>query len=101
MATRAEQETVIRWDRDEQLVHVWSADPVVWRRMARLGFVVREETRYAKTGEVSGRFYVPIPLADFRWGKRRQSSPAQRAAGQKAIEKAREAYGRQKVNGGT
>ena len=26
--TRAEQETVMRWDREDDEVHVWSASPV-------------------------------------------------------------------------
>jgi hypothetical protein len=37
--TRAEQETVIRWDEDERVVHVYSASPKTWRRMARLGII--------------------------------------------------------------
>jgi hypothetical protein len=63
--TRAEQETVLRWDEDEQLVHVWSASPVTWRKLARLGIEPHRETRRA--GEVTGRFYR-VPLARFRWG---------------------------------
>jgi hypothetical protein len=63
--TRAEQETVLRWDEDEKLVHVWSASPVTWRKLARLGIEPHRETRRA--GEVTGYFYR-VPLARFRWG---------------------------------
>jgi hypothetical protein len=35
--TRAEQETVIRWDREEQAVHIWTADRAVMRKLDRLG----------------------------------------------------------------
>ena len=66
--TRAEQETTIRWDDEEQTVHIWSASPTTWRKMARLGVApARETTRH---GRPSGRFYV-LPLAAFRWGLKR------------------------------
>ena len=55
--TRAEQETLIRWDAEEREVHVWSADPAVWRQLARLGVAVLEETRPSGSSEVTGRFY--------------------------------------------
>ena len=81
--TRAEQETVIRWDREEQQVQIWTADPVVWRKLERLGIAVREETHAQRTGEPTGRFYTPIPLARFRFGLKRERTPAQRAAAQR------------------
>jgi hypothetical protein len=68
--TRAEQETVLRWEEDEKLVHVWSASPVTWRKLARLGIEPHRETRRAD--EVTGRFYR-VPLARFRWGLKRAS----------------------------
>lgn len=67
--TRAEMETVIRWDREEQVVQIWSADPVTWRKMARLMLEPIKETRFPG-GPVSGRFYR-LPLTRFRWGLRR------------------------------
>ena len=33
----AEQETVVRWDREGECVHLWSASPVTWRKLERLG----------------------------------------------------------------
>jgi hypothetical protein len=66
--SRAEQETVIRWDRADDAVHLWSASPVTWRRLERLGIrPVRETTCQ---GSVSGRFYQ-IPVSRFRWGLKR------------------------------
>jgi hypothetical protein len=62
---KAERETVIRWDEEERVVHVWSASPAVWRKLARLGIGVVRETK--RGTEVSGRFYR-VPLAQFRWG---------------------------------
>lgn len=66
--TRAEQETILRWDREADAVSVWSASPITWRRMARLGIPPIRETRAA--GQVSGRFYQ-IPVSRFRWGLKR------------------------------
>ena len=67
--TRAEQETVIRWDEDEQEVRVWSASPRTWRRMARLGVAAHRET--TMSGKPSGRFYR-VPAGLFRWGTKRK-----------------------------
>ena len=68
--TRAELETVIRWDRDERTVHLWSADPQVWRRAARLGLVVLRES-YWPGKAVAGRWYE-IQAGRFRWGLKRK-----------------------------
>ena len=50
-------------------MHVWSASPVIWRKLERLGIPARRETRFA-SGMVSGRFYT-IPVARFAWGLKR------------------------------
>jgi hypothetical protein len=73
--TRAEQETTIRWDREGEEVHVWSASPVTWRRLARLGIRPIRET------PVSGRGYR-IPVSRFRWGLKRVGvrAPGRRVA---------------------
>jgi hypothetical protein len=39
--SRAEQETIIRWDRDSDEATVWTAAPSVRNRLRRLGFDVR------------------------------------------------------------
>ena len=68
--TKAEQETTFRWDLEERVVHVWSAQPEVWRKMARLG-VVERRTPSMQAGLVVGRWYA-LPLAGFRWGVKRK-----------------------------
>jgi hypothetical protein len=88
--TRSEQETVIRWDEEEKVVHVWSASPVTWRKMARLGIQPTKET--TTRGEPSGKFYT-VPLEGFRWrlkstragnpGNLRKRPPASPDAGNK------------------
>ena len=72
--TRAEQETVLRWDREGVHVHLWSASPVTWRKLERLGIPTARETR-AFGDAVSGRFYT-IPLSRFRWGLKRVGTRA-------------------------
>ena len=88
--TRAEQETTIRWNEDDKVVHVWSASPVTWRKMARLGLPpVRGSVI---DGHEAGRFYR-VPLSRFRWGLKsetRAESGRQRAAqGPPAFQKRR------------
>jgi len=75
--TRAEQETVISWDREEQMVHIWTADPVTQRKMEKLGIEPVKETHAQDNGELTGRFYE-LPLARFAWGLKRQMSESQR-----------------------
>lgn len=83
--TRAEQETTIRWDAEEQIVHIWSAQPKVWRRMVKLGV---RESRPASTmeGKPVGRWYT-VPLDRFRWGVRRAGG--KRAGNPAALAQAR------------
>jgi hypothetical protein len=78
--TRAEQETVLRWDREADQVDVWSASPVTWRRCERLGIPATRETKWSG-GAVAGRAYR-IPLDRFRWGLRRVAAkvPGRRVA---------------------
>jgi hypothetical protein len=71
--TRAEQETVLRWDRGDDHVHIWSASPVTWRKLDRLGIRPTRETSYQ--GVVSGRCYR-IPVSRFRWGLKRVGTQA-------------------------
>ena len=73
--TRAEQETVLRWDREDDQVSVWSASPVTWRRMERLGIRPTRETRCQ--GRVSSRSYR-IPVSRFRWGLKRAGVSARK-----------------------
>ena len=68
--TRAEQETILRWDEDEQMVSLWSASPRTWRKAAKLGLIPVKVTQYR--GEVTGHFYE-LPLSRLRWGLKRDS----------------------------
>jgi hypothetical protein len=55
-------------------VHVWSASPVTWRKLERLGITAGRETRLPG-GAVSSRFYR-IPVDRFAWGLKRQGVKA-------------------------
>jgi hypothetical protein len=89
--TLAEQETIIRWDREDPLVHLWSANPVTWRKLARLGIRPTRETA-TKDGAPTGKFYT-VPLARFRWGLKPEGQRPRRG-NPEALQKAREARGR-------
>ena len=41
MVTKAEQETVIRWDREQRIVQLYTADPAQARRWVQLGYDVK------------------------------------------------------------
>jgi hypothetical protein len=62
--TQAEQETVVRWDREGDYVHVWSASPVTWSEArpasSRSG---RRPVRARSLGAVLRHPRQPIPLA--------------------------------------
>ena len=45
---------MFRWDEEDKLVHVWTASPVTWRKLARLGIDAHRET--TRGGQVTGRF---------------------------------------------
>jgi hypothetical protein len=83
--TRAEQETVIRFDRAAPAAHLFSASPVVWRKLARLG--LEPVRRSTVRGVEVGRFYR-VPLARLRWGIRREGQ-AKRAGNAAALAIAR------------
>ncbi len=63
--TRAEQETIIRWDREDSQVHLFSANPAIWRKLTRLG--IEPVRRSTVQGEEAGRFYT-FPVTLLRWG---------------------------------
>jgi len=75
--THAEQETIIRWDREDPQAHIDSANPAVWRKLARLG--IEPDRRATRKGRETGRFYV-VPVALLRWGLKSEARAAARRA---------------------
>lgn len=55
----------MRWDEDTKQVSIWTASPVTWRKLARLGIRPHRET--LRDGEPTGKFYR-LPFSEFRWG---------------------------------
>ena len=63
----SERETILRWDAHKDVVHVYTASPVVDRKIKKAGHQpTRDQTR---KGAWSGSFYV-IPYKSLRWGVR-------------------------------
>jgi hypothetical protein len=69
--TLHEHETIIRWDLAERIVHIWSSQPAVWRRLERLDVSIRRSS--TSHGVETGRWYT-LPLDQFRWGLKRQGT---------------------------
>jgi hypothetical protein len=63
--TQAEQETVLRWDREGDYVHVWSASPVTGRKLSTGSASSRSGRRSVRRGlgAVLRHPRQPIPLA--------------------------------------
>lgn len=61
--TRAEQETIIRWDEEEQVAHCYTCSPRIQRLWARKGYTVEPDP--AK----DGGFRTKLPFRMIRWGK--------------------------------
>ena len=71
--TRAEQETIIRYDGETDAVSIFTGHPPTHRRLERAGYPA------FRTSTVRGQevgWFHRVPLADFRWrvGARRRVS---------------------------
>jgi hypothetical protein len=64
--TRAEQETIVRWDQEERVVHLYTANPAQARRWARLGYPVEVNGRYPHGEPHSWRAQMPVEAIRFR-----------------------------------
>lgn len=85
--TLAEQETIIRWDREDPQVHLFSANPAIWRKLTRLG--IEPVRRSTVQGEEAGRYYV-FPVAVLGWGLKRARQPGRPGGNPEALARARE-----------
>lgn len=88
--TNSELETVFRWDAEDDVVAVWTAQPPVKRKLEKAGYEPYRVSTQA--GEPVGWFFK-IPLAEFRWRagsrKSRVMSPEQRKAAGERLAAAR------------
>jgi hypothetical protein len=63
--TKAEQETIIRWDQEERTAHLWTAYEAAARRWGRMGYPVRV---YSRTMDGTPRSWsAEVPLDAIRW----------------------------------
>jgi hypothetical protein len=84
-----EQETVIRWDMEDEVVTIWTAHPNTAKKLRRLGFDPQvfgyyRPSKKSKSGVKKPRSWeCRVPLSRFRWGKTaapRKYSEAQHTA---------------------
>jgi hypothetical protein len=62
LRTRAEQETVIRFDREEWIAHLYTADPFMKARWVRKGYPVQPDRQTASGWSAD----VPVAALTFR-----------------------------------
>jgi hypothetical protein len=77
--TKAEQETIIRWDQDERVLHLYTACPREARKWERLGYAVEVYGR-TQTGEPRG-WRAQAPLEALRLRRVVNGSVAMRRRG--------------------
>jgi hypothetical protein len=79
--TKAEQETIIRWDQEERLAHLYTAYPPEARRWERLGYPVRV---YSRTQNGTPRTWAAdVPIAAIRLRRLRDGQLVRRRGHQK------------------
>jgi hypothetical protein len=69
---KAEKETVFRWDSEEQIVHIFTCHPRVWRRLERKDYTPVES--HVRGDREVARSYR-VPLSCFRYGFRAADQP--------------------------
>lgn len=82
--TNAERETIIRWDDEEKIAHIWTNSPVTMRKLGALIEKFPETYRAEPSQEDEMRLSVQKKFV--RFGK--PASEAQKAAGKQKIEAA-------------
>ena len=65
--TRAEQETILRFDPAERILHLFTADPFVAKRWRKLGYTLLPTSF---DGEAEASWQGTAPLGAFRHPKR-------------------------------
>ena len=76
--TRRERETIIRWDAEEQVAYIDTANPVDIRKLDRLVEEFPDTYRCVKVDEKYGAKKYKVPASFIRYGK--PASEARKAA---------------------
>jgi hypothetical protein len=79
MITKAEQETILRWDQEERVLHLYPAYPAAARRWERLGYAV-DVCGLTRTGEPLG-WRAQAPLEALRLRRLMDGKVARRPRG--------------------
>ena len=66
MSTKMEQETILRWDQHDRIVHLYTAYPAEVRKWARLGYLVEVCGRTPKGVPRSWRAQAPLEAVRLR-----------------------------------
>ena len=77
--TRAETETTIRWDTEEKIAHIYTADPISTRKLDKL-CAERPDTYRLVRRDANGAWYE-APAKMIKFGK--PASEARREAGRR------------------
>ena len=75
--TRAEQETILRWAADEDVVSIFTAHPPTKRKLERAGY---QPHKVSTQGGVEVGWFYRVPISELRWrvgAKKRKASAAQ------------------------
>lgn len=78
--TRAEQETIIRWDEEEQVAHCYTCSPRILRLWTKRGYDIEPDP------SKDGGYRTKLPFRLVRWGKPMSDAQKQsylRRAGQR------------------
>lgn len=82
--TKYEQETIINYNRGEREVSIYSADPVVIRKLDALCeeqpnvYRLEKEWKEMDSGEICGKSYILSDKRLIRFGKKREYTEEQR-----------------------
>lgn len=77
--TKAEQESIFRWDSEEEVVHVYTCHPPVRRKLVKAGYSSIKSCKQ-RGKETSWSFRVPLDQFRWRIGRRKQTGGRQFAA---------------------
>ena len=74
--TKYERETVIRWNEEENVAHIWTASGSTYRRLVKRGFVpVREDAHSAWFQVPKSQVKLPRPKSEKRAEQSRLRMP--------------------------
>lgn len=77
--TLPERETTVRWDAEERIAHIYTADPVYMRKLDKLVEQFPDVYKPVMRDQYGAKYTVPIKYVSFR----KPASEAMREAGRR------------------